>query len=47
MVESFVIAIATLLIALYLQARRAAREIRERGEKHPRLIRILAPRERS
>ena len=32
MVETFIIALATLLVALYVQARRAAREIRARTE---------------
>lgn len=33
MIESFLIALFTLLIALYLQARKAAKEIRQNRER--------------
>ena len=44
MVETFIIALATLLVALYVQARRAAREIRARTQGQTQLVRIVTRR---
>ena len=44
MIETFIIALFTLLIALYVQARRAAREIREnRGDRNVELVHVMRP----
>lgn len=45
MVESFVIALATLLIALYIQARRAAKVIR-RNRAETDMVRVVSGRDR-